>query len=129
MSWYRESNGTIVVDDPNLIKTHLNIGFWIREEDGKLILLDESLLYLCGKERKRRIYRGRRSSSEVTHSKAYGSVISHLIKNEVADGCCRDKKRCRFWNSVYNVCSLQGNIKAMKKEKTPCTTNKFNKRK
>ena len=123
MSWYRESNGTIVVDDPNLIKTHLNIGFWIREEDGKLILLDESLLYLCGKERKRRSFKGRRSSSEVTRSKSYGTVISLLTKDRVPDTCCKDKSKCRFWNNVFHICSLCGNEQTKKREKTPCITN------
>ena len=74
MSWHREPDGTIIVHEHEIIKNHLNHGFWLRE-DGKLVLYDESLLYLCGKEIKPRRFFGRRSSEEVTRTKPFTDAM------------------------------------------------------
>ena len=55
MSWHRESDGTIVVNKDCEDLVHTNVQFQMgtmRRHDGKLIVIDNSILYLCGKEKK-----------------------------------------------------------------------------
>jgi hypothetical protein len=121
MSWYREGDGTIVVEDGHeLLKDHLNHGFWVRE-DGKVVLLDYDLLYLCGKEHKKRRFLGRRSSEEVTMSLPYRKAIE-ILKKDYGEYhlCPKDKSKCRFWNNLFEICSIHGNDDAKKREKVPC---------
>ena len=123
MSWYREADGTIVVEDTDLIKTHLNHGFLLRE-DGKLILLDYSQLYLCGKEHKKRRFFGRRDSEEVTWKLPYKNAIKLMKKDSYDYGDCpMDKSKCRFWNDYFNICSIYSNFEMKKKEKAICLKN------
>lgn len=123
MSWYREPNGTIVVEDgQELLKEHLNHGFLTRE-DGKVILLDYGLLYLCGKEHKKRRFFGRRDSEEVTWRLPYKNAIKMMKKDNYDYGDCpMDKSKCRFWNDNFNICSIYSDFEAKKREKTPCVT-------
>ena len=121
MSWYREPDGTIVVEDgQELLKNHLNHGFLTRE-DGKVILLDYDLLYLCGKEHKKRRFFGRRDSEEVTWKLPYNNAIKFMKKDSYDYGeCPMDKSKCRFWNDYFDICSIYSDFESKKREKTPC---------
>ena len=127
MSWYREPDGTIVVEDgQELLNNHLNHGFWTRE-DGKVILLDYSLLYLCDKEHKKRRFFGRRDSEEVTWKLPYKNAIKLMKKDNYDYGeCPMDKSKCRFWNDYFNICSIYSNFDMKKKEKAACIKNNKN---
>ena len=88
MSWYREADGTIVVEDgQELLKNHLNHGFLTRE-DGKVILLDYDLLWLCGKEHKKRRFFGRKDSETITWERPYKNAIKLMKKDNYDYGDC-----------------------------------------
>ena len=120
MSWYKEPDGTIIVEDEDLLKNHLNHGFWLRE-DGKLVLLDYSLLYLCGKEHKKRRFFGRKDSEQVTWEIPFKNAMKLIRKddNDYAD-CPQDKSKCRFWNDSFSICSIYWNLDAKLRENAPC---------
>ena len=127
MSWYREADGTIVVEDgQELLKNHLNHGFLVRE-DGKVILLDYGLLYLCGKEHKKRRFFGRKDSETVTWERPYKNAIKLMKKDNYDYGDCpQDKSKCKFWNEYFSICAINSNFDAKKREKVPCVRNDEN---
>lgn len=123
MSWKRE-NGTIVCDE-DFTKNHLNFGT-IRRPDGKVIVLDESLMHYCGKQKKRRFF-GRRSSEEVTAKEPFEIAMKVMRRNGKATDsymhCPRRHSGCRFFNDVFQVCSIGRNTAAMVMEHTPCSVD------
>ena len=127
MSWYRNNDGDIIVSADNEITPENNLQFQMGTmplQDGSYLLLDESLLYLCGKKKNKRRFFGRRSSEEVTLDLVFTGAVEKIGEDEdsIHDSCPRKHEKCRFYNDVYCVCSIAGNYAAMKKEKTPCST-------
>ena len=112
MSYYREANGTIVVnkDCEHLVKEH--IGFQmgtIRRDDGRLILLDHDLLSVCGK-RVPRPHTRRPPRFKTALKKVHEDVMDELVSKwdeEVNFNCPRDKSKCKFWNDVFLVCAAK----------------------
>lgn len=130
MSWHRECDGTIVVNKDCEGLVHSNVQFQMgtmRRPDGKLIVIDDSILYLCGKEKKPRRFLGRKSSDEVTFREPFRYVMKVLRRGTKATLplihlCPRNKKKCRFWNDVFEICSIARNHEAKIKENTPCSS-------
>ena len=129
MSWHREG-GDIVVNKDCEGLVHTNLQFQMgtmRRSDGKLIVIDHSILYLCGKENKQRKFFGRRSSEEVTFREPFRNVMKMVRRGTKAIGplihlCPMDKQKCRFWNDAFYVCSIARDHEAKMKENTPCST-------
>ena len=114
-------NMWVVEGDPDFLRHHLNHGF-LEDESGRIICIDPSMLYMCGRLIHKRRFFGRRSNEEVTIAKAWENTVKSLdrcIAKQPTD-CPRDKSKCRFWNDVFDVCSIAGNRQAMATENTPC---------
>ena len=125
MSWYRDSSGNIIVSEDNEINPRNNIQFQMgtrQLSDGSYLLLDESLLYLCGEKKQRRRFFGRRSSEEVTRMLPFEKAISHIIrdKDSLSSLCPRKHSVCRFYNDIFEVCSIAGKHDRMIEQNTPC---------
>ena len=115
----------VVEGDPDFLKKHLNFGF-LQDERGRIICTDYSLLYLCGRRIRKRRFKGRRSSEEVDAMQPFQNAMKCLKRNirkqHVFFGLCpADKSKCRFWNDVFQVCSIARNDEAKIKENTPCS--------
>lgn len=129
MSWYTESDGTIIVsDDCDHSRDHIGfqMGTIRRLEDGKLVLLDTDLLSMCGPHVKAPSdTRGRPADEDVDGlliaSRKAAKLIGH---GKIGHGCPQDKKKCRFWNDVFGVCSIARRWRAKEREDAPCAREK-----
>lgn len=112
MSYYRESDGTIVVnsDCEHLIKEH--IGFQmgtVRREDGRFVLLDPDLLSMCGK-RVPRPHTRRPPRFKSMHQKVNEDLMDELmckLEDQLPENCPRKQSECKFYNEVFEVCSAK----------------------
>lgn len=120
MSYYRDSDGTIVInkDCEHLVNEH--IGFQmgtIRHEDGRLVLLDPDLLSMCGKRVPRPHIR-KPPHFKTAIRKVHEDVMDELVSkwtNDMYENCPHDKSKCRFYNDVFEVCSAKEGL--MKEER------------
>lgn len=113
MSYYRESDGTIVVNKDCEHLVHEHIGFQqgtARRKDGRLVLLDPDLLSMCGK-RVPRPHTRRLPRFKSAHQKVNEDVMDELVckmAQEMPDANCpQDKSKCKFWNDVFLVCAAK----------------------
>ncbi len=118
-------NAWVVEGDPDFLKKHLNFGF-IQDERGRIICIDYSLLYLCGRRIRKRRFKGRRSSEEVDARQPFQNVMKCLKRNCREQGvflslCPMNKAKCRFWNDNFYVCSIARKNEIKVKENTPCS--------
>ena len=129
MSWYSESDGTIIVcPDADQRKTH--IGFQmgtILRHDGKLVLIDNDLLWMCGKKTTEKKWEQEHSPAEEDEEElTVAGYITKALKSAnrqtISLDCPKDKKKCRFWNNVFYVCSISRKWKKKIEEKCPCVT-------
>ncbi|MBO6031792.1 MAG: hypothetical protein J6Q22_10090 [Prevotella sp.] len=130
MSWYTESDGTIIVcPDSDQLKSH--IGFQmgtILRYDGKLVLIDPDLLWMCGKKTTEKKWEQEHSPVEedgVDLTAPYKKAVEFISipSQRHQEGCPRDKTKCRFWNDVFDVCSIARRWKAKIEQKCPCAIN------
>lgn len=127
MSWYAESDGTIIVcPDSDQRKTH--IGFQmgtILRHDGKLVLIDPDLLWMCGKKTTEKKWEQEHSPSEEDEEECnVAGILTKALKFATRQkhfhNCPMDKKKCRFWNDVFYVCSISRKWKQKIEQKCPC---------
>ncbi len=121
MSWYKDTDGKIIVceDCAHLVEEH--IGFQmgtVRRPDGKLVLMDPDLLSMCG-PRKRRPHT-RKPTTYKTPLRACCDVIVKRMQKRLQDRCPAKKSACRFYNDVFFTCSASD--EAFEKENLPCMT-------
>lgn len=129
MSWYAESDGTIIVsDDCDHSRDHIGfqMGTLRRAEDGKLVLLDTDLLSMCGPHVKAPSDTRRRPADEDVDDllMATKKALKRVAHGKMDYGCPQDKKKCRFWNNVFGVCSIARRRRAKERENTPCVREK-----
>ena len=131
MSWYTESDGTIIVcPDSDQRKTH--IGFQmgtILRYDGKLVLIDNDLLWMCGKKTTEEKWKKEHCPHEADEEEPtiaffLASALKKSVHNKIPLGCPMDKKKCRFWNDVFHVCSISRKWKQKIEQKCPCAIEK-----
>lgn len=129
MSWYTESDGTIIVcPDADQRKTH--IGFQmgtILRYDGKLVLTDTDLLWMCGKKTTEKQWEQEHRQIEEDEEECnMAGILTKALKfathQKISAECPMDKKKCRFWNNVFDVCSIARKWKQKIEQKCPCTT-------
>ena len=127
MSWYTESDGTIIVcPDSDQRKTH--IGFQmgtVLRYDGKLVLTDYDLLWMCGKKTTEKKWEQEHSPVEEDEEECdLAGVLTKALKfanrQKPSPNCPMDKKKCRFWNDVFYVCSISRKWKQKIVQKCPC---------
>ena len=131
MSWYAESDGTIIVcPDSDQRKTH--IGFQmgtILRYDGKLVLTDPDLLWMCGKKTTEKKWEQEHSPVEEDEEECnVAGILTKALKSanrqKPSLDCPMDKKKCRFWNNVFYVCSIARKWKQKIEQKCPCAIKK-----
>lgn len=131
MSWYIESDGTIIVcPDSDQRKTH--IGFQmgtIPRYDGKLVLTDTDLLWMCGKKTTEKKWEEEHRPAEEDEEECnVAGILTKALKfatrQKHFSGCPMDKKKCRFWNDVFYVCSISRKWKQKIEQKCPCAIEK-----
>ena len=131
MSWYTESDGTIIVcPDSDQRKTH--IGFQmgtILRYDGKLVLTDTDLLWMCGKKTTEKKWEEEHRPAEEDEEEGnIAGILTKALKfatrQKHFSGCPMDKKKCRFWNNVFYVCSIARKWKQKIEQKCPCAIKK-----
>lgn len=118
MSWYKESDGTIIVTGLDDL-VHSNITFkmsTVRRDDGKLVLIDYQALYLCGKRVRRPSSRRPPRYKPAIQHVCEDIIDSFVTRDVVPDNCPMEKSKCVFWNDVFLVCSANECVK--NKEKT-----------
>ena len=127
MSWYIESDGTIIVcPDSDQRKNH--IGFQmgtVLRYDGKLVLTDTDLLWMCGKKTTEKKWEQEHSPVEEDEEECnVPGIITKALKfanrQKPSPNCPMDKKKCRFWNDVFYVCSISRKWKQKIEQKCPC---------
>ena len=121
MSWYKDTDGKIIVceDCAHLVKEH--IGFQmgtVRRPDGKLVLIDPDLLSMCGPRKRRPSTR--KPPTYKTPLRACCDVIVKRMQKRLQDRCPAKKSACRFYNDVFFTCSASD--EAFEKENLPCMT-------
>ena len=131
MSWYMEHDGTIIVcPDSDQRKTH--IGFQmgtILRYDGKLVLTDTDLLWMCGKKTTEKKWEEEHHPAEEDEEEGnIAGILTKALKfttrQKHFSGCPMDKKKCRFWNDVFYVCSMSRKWKQKIEQKCPCAIEK-----
>lgn len=119
MSWYKERDGTIVVgeDSEDLVRTNIVFQMGtVRRHDGKLVLLDPDLKWMCGKKKRRPYHRKKDVRSDYMKLMA---PVGKLLAQERSPGCVMDNKKCKFWNSRFLTCCLSKRRRL--KMHLPCT--------
>lgn len=128
MSWYREEDGTVVCceDVAELVKSNISfqMGTVRRASDGKLVLIDEDLLWMCGKRKRRPAVRRDDVPRRTAYAEGLYRAIHKALKARVPDGCPADKGRCRFWNDAFEVCSLGGLVPKTEPD-PPCRVREY----
>lgn len=118
MNWYRD-NGMIVVcgGSEHLARENICLQMGtMRLPDGRLILTDHSLLWMCGKKRRRPSRkRAERTPPILALSRR---IVKSAGENDVL-GCVADKGLCRFYNDYFCTCSLNS-ADRRKHERCPC---------
>jgi len=106
LSWYKETDGTIVVCEDCAHLVHEHIGFQMgtcRRHDGKLVLLDNDLLSMCGKRTRRPGTRKRPFRNDPLRSVCVGVV--QRMRKRLPDTCPMKKSACRFYNDAFQTCA------------------------